>query len=403
MALGYKKLSRASVRSMVTGAKITEHGITAERLANGDVAYSVNIMVDGERIHRTAGRESEGVTREQAERIVETLRSDARAGRLNLPAGRKTHPSFAEASGEYLERMFKTGGKDMANKKRHVEQQLVPFFGNIRVNKLTTALIKEYAQKRLTAAKQATVNRELATLSHCLNRLVDWKQIKAEDRPRIEKGSEPRKPIDVLTEEQANALMAAAMNDSDPRLYLFVAFGLNAAMRHSEIVRARYDQVDFAARRVFIPLAKAGEREQPITPSLTSMLRERQKIEADPGGWIFPARSSARTEEARRSHRQSMDYGFRRAVTAAGLDPKKVTPHVMRHTAITRLVKAGVDVPTIQRISGHKTLGMVMRYVHIHGSHIDTAISALDTVGGPFTRNLQGTVWEGGAGSGLGS
>ncbi len=35
----------------------------------------------------------------------------------------------------------------------------------------------------------------------------------------------------------------------------------------------------------------------------------------------------------------------------------------MRHTAITRLVKAGVDLPTIQRISGHKTLAMVLRYV----------------------------------------
>lgn len=382
MALRFAKLSRAAIRALASGEKITENGITAERLGNGDVAYSVNIMVDGERIHRTAGRESEGVTREQAEVIVETLRSDARAGRLNLPTGRKTHPSFAEASDKYLERMAKTGGRDMANKKRHLEQQLVPFFGSVRVNKLTIVLIKEYVQKRLETAKQATVNRELATLSHCLNRLVDWKQIKAEDRPRIEKGSEPRKPIDVLTEQQANALMAAALEDTDPRLHLFVAFGLNAAMRHSEIVRARYDQIDFDARRVFIPLAKAGEREQPITPSLASMLRDRQKIEAIPDGWIFPAKSSARTDEARRSHRQSMDYGFRRAVIAAGLNPKKVTPHVMRHTAITRLVKAGVDVSTIQRISGHKTVGMVMRYVHIHGNHIDTAIRALDSANG---------------------
>lgn len=382
MALRFVKLSRPAIRALTSGEQITENGITAERLANGDVAYSVNIMVDGERIHRAAGRESEGVTREQAEIIVGTLRADARAGRLSLPTGRKTHPSFAEAAGTYLERMAKTGGKDMANKKRHLEQQLVPFFGNVRVNKMTAILIKEYVQKRLETAKQATVNRELATLSHCLNRLVDWKQIKAEDRPRIEKGSEPRKPIDVLTEQQANALMAAALEDSDPRLHLFVAFGLNAAMRHSEIVRARYDQIDFDARRVFIPLAKAGEREQPITPSLASLLRDQQKIEAIPDGWIFPAKSSARTDEARRSHRQSMDYGFRRAVIAAGLNPKRVTPHVMRHTAITRLVKAGVDVSTIQRISGHKTVGMVMRYVHIHGNHIDTAIRALDSATG---------------------
>ena len=61
----------------------------------------------------------------------------------------------------------------------------------------------------------------------------------------------------------------------------------------------------------------------------------------------------------------------------AGLDPKLVTPHVMRHTAITKLVQAGVDLPTIQRISGHKTLAMLLRYAHVHGPHIDQGIKAL--------------------------
>jgi site-specific recombinase XerD len=69
-----------------------------------------------------------------------------------------------------------------------------------------------------------------------------------------------------------------------------------------------------------------------------------------------------------------MDKSFRRAVVRAGLEPKIITPHVMRHTAITKLVKAGVDLPTIQRISGHKTLAMVLRYTHVHGSHINQAI-----------------------------
>jgi site-specific recombinase XerD len=51
-----------------------------------------------------------------------------------------------------------------------------------------------------------------------------------------------------------------------------------------------------------------------------------------------------------------------------------VTPHVMRHTAITKLVQAGVDLPTVQRVSGHKTLAMVLRYTHVHGRHIDDPI-----------------------------
>ena len=51
----------------------------------------------------------------------------------------------------------------------------------------------------------------------------------------------------------------------------------------------------------------------------------------------------------------------------------------MRHTAITNLVKAGVDLPTIQKISGHKRLSMVMRYVDVHWTHIDDATAAIDT------------------------
>jgi integrase len=69
-----------------------------------------------------------------------------------------------------------------------------------------------------------------------------------------------------------------------------------------------------------------------------------------------------------------MDRPFAQAVAAAGLEAE-ITPHVMRHTAITALVQAGVDLPTIQRISGHKTLAMVMRYSHVHGLHILTAPS----------------------------
>jgi integrase len=98
-------------------------------------------------------------------------------------------------------------------------------------------------------------------------------------------------------------------------------------------------------------------------------------MEEDQESWVFPTAIPA---QARTGHRTNMARPFARAVVRARLDPDKVTPHTMRRTAITRLVQAGVDLPTIQRISGHKTLAMVLRYVNVHGDHIDAAISALD-------------------------
>ncbi|MBF0311048.1 MAG: tyrosine-type recombinase/integrase, partial [Magnetococcales bacterium] len=69
---------------------------------------------------------------------------------------------------------------------------------------------------------------------------------------------------------------------------------------------------------------------------------------------------------------------YRRVVLAAGLDPNQVVRHTLRHTAITHLVQAGVDLPTVKRISGHKTLAMVERYSHQNGEHIQTAMDRLE-------------------------
>jgi site-specific recombinase XerD len=43
------------------------------------------------------------------------------------------------------------------------------------------------------------------------------------------------------------------------------------------------------------------------------------------------------------------------------------------------LVQAGVDLPTVQRISGHRTLQMVVRYSHQNGEHIRAAMDKLDS------------------------
>ena len=57
---------------------------------------------------------------------------------------------------------------------------------------------------------------------------------------------------------------------------------------------------------------------------------------------------------------------------------QSVSPNTLRHTAITHLVQAGVDLPTVKRISGHKTLAMVERYAHANGEHIQSAMDKLD-------------------------
>ena len=112
MSLRFSRLTRRAVRQLEVGRKITENGIAAEKLINGDVRYSVNIMVDGRRIHRVIGKESDGITRTQCEEFVEQARTDARAGRLSLPKGRKLALSVAgRAVNRDLEDYLAKGGE----------------------------------------------------------------------------------------------------------------------------------------------------------------------------------------------------------------------------------------------------------------------------------------------------
>jgi site-specific recombinase XerD len=88
--------------------------------------------------------------------------------------------------------------------------------------------------------------------------------------------------------------------------------------------------------------------------------------------WIFPSLTS------QSGHTVDIRESFKRVVIAAGLDPNIIVPHTLRHTAITHLVQAGIDLPTVKRISGHKTLVMVERYAHQNGAHIQTAMDKLE-------------------------
>jgi integrase len=393
MARDFNKLNRLSIRKLPPAGKITEHGITFERIANGDGVFSVNVMADGHRIHRVIGRESEGVTRTQAEEFIEKVRSEARDGRLSLPRGRKTQFSFAESAKKYLDRLEETNGKNLIAKRRQIQLYLTPFFGSQRLDSISTFTVDRYKRRRGdTGASNGTINLELATLSHLFNSAIEWGWLKS--RPcKIRLFAKSQGRIVALTDDQADALLRAAVADDDPQCWLFVAFGLNTAMRHREILRARFDWLDFDKLRLFIPQAKGGRREQPITPQLADILRREKESRADKQGWIFP---SPRPTTSMVGHRDRMSKPFQNAVRRAGLDPTMVTPHVMRHTAITKLVQANVDLPTIQTISGHKTIAMVLRYTHVHGSHIDKAAAAIGrAIPEPSANEIPRTVTQG--------
>ena len=130
-------------------------------------------------------------------------------------------------------------------------------------------------------------------------------------------------------------------------------------MRKSEILAIRREHGNLDAKSIYVPAAKAGARTQPVSADLASFLTGYNDTLPKGARWLFPLVGAL--------HGYTVDVrkAFARAVTAAGLDPKQVVRHTLRHTAITHLVQAGVDLPTVKRISGHKTMAMVERYAHL--------------------------------------
>src|SRR5689334_21050453 len=172
----FQKLTRPNIRKLAVGRKLTENGITFERLANGDGAYTVNIMVDRVRIHRVVGRESEGTTRTHCETFIETTRTAAREDRLGLPSGRKVALTFSEAARDYLVKLEEIGGKGIDRKRCQLDLHLKPFFRQKVLSKITSFDLERYKKHRIDeGASHATVNRELAVLSHLFSMGVEWK------------------------------------------------------------------------------------------------------------------------------------------------------------------------------------------------------------------------------------
>ncbi len=387
MSKTFSKLTRPIMRKLGQGKVINEHGITFKRQQNNDGLFTINVMVDSQRIHRVIGRESDGTTRTQAENFIEKIKQDAKTGRLNLPKGRKIAFGFSDAADKYMAKLAQEGGKDLKMKRYRLSMHLMPFFADVPLSKIHTFDVERYKKKRLEEdaqrnvlkdgtpiykgkTKPGTINRELAALSHIFTKAVEWGWL--EHRPAaIKRLKENSGRITYLTVDQIERLLKVAQEDQNIQIYPFILIGLETSMRRSEIFSIRREHINLEQQSISIPKAKSGAREQPITAHLADFLVEYVRTLPSGTPWLFPSPA------AKEGHTVNLDKPFRRVVANTGLDTSLVVRHTLRHTAITHLVQAGVDLPTVKRISGHKSLSMVERYSHQNGAHIESAMDKL--------------------------
>ncbi|MDD3236662.1 MAG: tyrosine-type recombinase/integrase [Candidatus Gastranaerophilales bacterium] len=279
---------------------------------------------------------------------------------------------FKEASEKYIKGLKETGGKSITKKEQQLRMYLVPFFKNYIVSKISTFDIEKYKSERSkTDISKSTINREIQTLSHMLNSLEDWGLIPHKNC-KIKKFREDNARNFALSPEECNRILDIASRYSNQYIYPFILIALGTSMRRSEILSSELKNINIAERVIYIPHAKAGARTQMMTKEVANFLRDYIPMVDSSQPYLFPSKN------AKSGHLKWIDKAFRAVVEEAGLDSKVVVRHTLRHTAITRLAEAGVDLRTIQRISGHKTIQMVIRYSHQSGAHVKQAMDVLE-------------------------
>lgn len=173
----------------------------------------------------------------------------------------------------------------------------------------------------------------------------------------------------VLSEEQVFRLLQCASSDTtDEGIRLFTLLELLYAtgLRVSELVSLKLSQLQIGKDQLikpFIIVKGKGNKERllPIHNHAISVL-SRYLLTRTPkqSMWLFPSRS----KEGYLT-RQRFGQLLKELALAADIDPKMVSPHVLRHSYASHLLHHGVDLRSLQQLLGHSDISTTQIYTHI--------------------------------------
>jgi integrase/recombinase XerD len=159
---------------------------------------------------------------------------------------------------------------------------------------------------------------------------------------------------------------------------LAVALMVATGVRVHEAVGLRWRDVDLHSRSVRV-VGKGRRERQVFLPNdwLTGFTRAYRDARSELGiehpYLLFNAHHAPLTTAAMRSR-------LRKAASEAGVRDR-MTPHMLRHTAATQLIEAGVDIRYIQRLLGHASLSTTEIYTHVSDRALRRVVTKADIVG----------------------
>jgi integrase/recombinase XerD len=87
--------------------------------------------------------------------------------------------------------------------------------------------------------------------------------------------------------------------------------------------------------------------------------------------YLFPSRGAESHLTRRRLHQM-----LKELAVDAGLDPDKLSPHVLRHAFATHLVEGGADLRSVQTLLGHADIATTQIYTHVARDRLAATVAA---------------------------
>lgn len=164
-----------------------------------------------------------------------------------------------------------------------------------------------------------------------------------------------------LTETEVAALLDAATPVARAALEVLYATGL----RVSELLSLRV--ADLAPERAVVMVRGKGGRERivPLSETAKATAREMLAARKTPSPWLFPGRAPKRAMT-----RQGFALLLKQTALEAGIDPARVSPHVLRHAFASHMLAHGADLRSLQLLLGHADIATTEIYTHVEAERL---------------------------------
>lgn len=326
--------------------------------------WYANYVYKGRRYRRMVGK-----SKRKALEALRQSEADVINAKFNLPARREM--SFKALADNWLENysLVNNAPSQYAKNKERIRNHLVPFFGKKNIADITPRMVDEYKKSRFSLIKPATINRTLAILRKMFNDAIRWGFLAFSPMRFVNQLQEPQKGFDFYKEEEVRLFLPSCSPDFHPIAWCAVYTG----MRVGEIVALKWKDIDLERRIIRVERSgngttKSGKvRYIPINSRLLEILKALWQKRN--GELVFPGRNGGM---------RSIDFRgeMRRAAERAGV--KRLRMHDLRHTFASNYVAKGGNIISLQKILGHSTINMTLRYAHLAPDFVAREIDLLN-------------------------